>query len=75
MPTVIGGFVDQTFLFKIDVKNDVSSGYEQSFRVKKVCADKDIISKFQSVSKVDSILFHVSTNFCVTCPFHVTSYN
>ncbi|XP_058773373.1 uncharacterized protein LOC131647495 [Vicia villosa] len=60
---VIGGFVDQTFLFKIDVKNDVSSGYEQSFRVKKVCAGKDIISKFKSAAKVDNTLFHVSSYF------------
>ncbi|XP_058750104.1 uncharacterized protein LOC131623102 [Vicia villosa] len=48
---VIGGFVDQTYLFKIDVNNGVNSGFEQSFCVKKVCADKDIITKFKSVAK------------------------
>ncbi|XP_058781239.1 uncharacterized protein LOC131655374 [Vicia villosa] len=59
---VIGGFVDRTFLFKIDVKNDVTSRYEQSFRVKKVCDDKDIISKFKSVAKVDNTLFQKSVD-------------
>ncbi|XP_058731997.1 uncharacterized protein LOC131603620 [Vicia villosa] len=39
VPKVIGDLVEQTFLFKIDVKNDVNSNFEQSFRVKKVCAD------------------------------------
>ncbi|KAL5100651.1 hypothetical protein RYX36_004978 [Vicia faba] len=49
---VIGGFVDQTFLFKIDVKNYVNSGFEQSFHVKKkVCVDQDIIAKFKFVAK------------------------
>ncbi|KAL5073869.1 hypothetical protein RYX36_012853 [Vicia faba] len=51
VPKVIGGFVDQTFLFKIDVKSNVNSGFEQSFRVKKVCVDQHIITKFKSVAK------------------------
>ncbi|XP_058746876.1 uncharacterized protein LOC131619844 [Vicia villosa] len=51
VPKVIGDLVEQTFIFKIDVKNDVNSSFEQSFRVKKVCADKDIVTKFKSVVK------------------------
>ena len=58
MPKVIGGFVDQTFLFKIEVKSDANSGFEQSFRVKKVCADQNIITKYKSVAKVDDTMFH-----------------
>ncbi|CAI8617982.1 unnamed protein product [Vicia faba] len=66
MPRVIGGFIKQTFLFKIDVKNDVKSGFKHSFRVKNVCADKDIITKFKYVVKVDKTLLHVSS-FCFLC--------
>ncbi|KAL5054500.1 hypothetical protein RYX36_035182 [Vicia faba] len=63
MPRVIGGFIKQTFLFKIDVKNDVKSGFKHSFRVKNVCADKDIITKFKYVVKVDKTLLHNFVDF------------
>ncbi|XP_058727856.1 uncharacterized protein LOC131599564 [Vicia villosa] len=51
VPRIISGFVEQTMLFKIEVKNDDNSGFEKSFRVKKVCADKEIVNKFKSVMK------------------------
>jgi hypothetical protein len=59
VPRVISDFVEQTLLFKIDVKNDVNSGFEQSFRVKKVCANQDIVTRFKSVVKVVYTLLHV----------------
>ncbi|KAI5397941.1 hypothetical protein KIW84_063667 [Lathyrus oleraceus] len=51
VPRVISKFVEQTLLFKIDVKNDVNYGFEQSFHVKKVCIDKDIVTRFKSAMK------------------------
>ncbi|KAL5076052.1 hypothetical protein RYX36_015036 [Vicia faba] len=46
-PGVIGELVEQIMLFKIVVNNDVNSGFEQSFCVKKLCSDQDIMAKFK----------------------------
>ncbi|KAL5079379.1 hypothetical protein RYX36_007800 [Vicia faba] len=44
LPTVIGELVEQTMLFKIVVNKDVNSGFEQSFGVKKLCPEQDIVN-------------------------------
>ncbi|KAL5101592.1 hypothetical protein RYX36_005919 [Vicia faba] len=49
LPTVIGELVELTMIFKIIVNNDVNSGFEQSFCVKKLCFDQDIMAKFKNV--------------------------
>ncbi|CAI8612820.1 unnamed protein product [Vicia faba] len=49
LPMVIGELIEQTMLFKIVVNNDVNSGFEQPFRVKKLCLDQDIVAKFKNV--------------------------
>ncbi|KAL5064205.1 hypothetical protein RYX36_025942, partial [Vicia faba] len=48
-PTIIGELVEQTMLFKIVVNNDMNYGFEQSFCVKKLCSDQDIMAKFKNV--------------------------
>ncbi|KAL5070076.1 hypothetical protein RYX36_020963 [Vicia faba] len=48
LPTVIGELVEQTMLFKIFVNNNVNFGFEQSFCVKKLCLDQDILAKFKN---------------------------
>ncbi|KAL5056941.1 hypothetical protein RYX36_028545 [Vicia faba] len=42
LPIVIGELVEKTMLFKIVMNNDVNSGFEQSFRVKKLCLYQNI---------------------------------
>ncbi|KAL5058097.1 hypothetical protein RYX36_029701, partial [Vicia faba] len=49
LPTVIGELIEQTMLFKIIVNNDMNSGFEQPFHVKKLCLDQDIVAKFKNV--------------------------
>ncbi|QCD83645.1 hypothetical protein DEO72_LG2g3991 [Vigna unguiculata] len=41
--------IDKTYLFKVECKNDYNSKFEQSFRVKKVCMDEEIIESFSGV--------------------------
>ena len=42
--------VDKSMLFKVESRNDKSFKLEQSFRVKKVCVDDDIIQKLNDSS-------------------------
>lgn len=48
-PKEILDLVDRTFLFKVEYKDVVSSKFEQSFRVKKLCNDTTIMNKFISL--------------------------
>jgi len=56
--------MDKSLLWKVESRNDHSFQVEQSFRVKKVCVDDDIIQKFndfsiksmvRSISEFDSL--------------------
>ncbi|CAI8597781.1 unnamed protein product [Vicia faba] len=58
LPTVIGELVEQIMLFKIVLNNDVNSGFEQSFCVKKLCPDQEIVAKFKNVVHVLYIVVH-----------------
>ncbi|QCE00615.1 Replication factor A [Vigna unguiculata] len=42
--------VNKSLLFKVESRNDQNFKFEQSFRVKKVCLDDDIIQKFNDSS-------------------------
>ncbi|XP_027932008.1 uncharacterized protein LOC114187830 [Vigna unguiculata] len=42
--------VDRSLLFKVESRNDQNFKLEQSFRVKKICVDDDIIEKFNDSS-------------------------
>ncbi|XP_058727020.1 uncharacterized protein LOC131598436 [Vicia villosa] len=59
VPRVIGDLVKQTIPFKIYVKNDVNSTFDHSFRDRKACAEKDIVTKFKSVVKEFYNLLHL----------------
>jgi len=52
--------LDKSFLFKVDSRNDQGIRLEQSFRVKKVCFENQIIQTFiegRSKSIVSILLF------------------
>ncbi|QCE11278.1 hypothetical protein DEO72_LG10g2511 [Vigna unguiculata] len=46
LPKEFDQLVDKSLLFKVESRNDQSFKLKQSFRVKKVCVDDDIIQKF-----------------------------
>lgn len=48
VPSDILSLADKQYLFKIEVNNNASSNFEPSYRVKKICWDPVIISKFKS---------------------------
>ncbi|XP_027916000.1 uncharacterized protein LOC114175441 [Vigna unguiculata] len=50
LPKEFDQLVDKSLLFKVESRNDHTFKLEQSFRVKKVCVDDDIIQKFNDSS-------------------------
>ncbi|XP_027941291.1 uncharacterized protein LOC114195095 [Vigna unguiculata] len=46
LPKQFDELVDRSLLFKVESRNDQNFKLEQSFRVKKICVDDDIIDKF-----------------------------
>ncbi|QCD83620.1 Nucleic acid-binding [Vigna unguiculata] len=49
LPKEFEVLIDKTYLFKLECKNDYTSKFNQSFRVKKVCMDEKIIESFTDV--------------------------
>ncbi|QCD87483.1 hypothetical protein DEO72_LG3g2019 [Vigna unguiculata] len=50
LPKEFDELVDKSLLFKVESRNDQNFKLEQSFRVKKVCVDDDIIQQFNDSS-------------------------
>ncbi|XP_027912743.1 uncharacterized protein LOC114172485 [Vigna unguiculata] len=50
LPKQFDELVDRSLLFKVESRNDQNFKLEQSFRVKKICVDDDIIEKFNDSS-------------------------
>ncbi|KAL6494610.1 hypothetical protein OROGR_031410 [Orobanche gracilis] len=46
-PIELLNLVKKTFLFRIEVNNTSNSKFEPSYRVKKICADPDLINQFK----------------------------
>ncbi|KAL6516286.1 hypothetical protein OROGR_019591 [Orobanche gracilis] len=46
-PIELLNLVKKTFLFRIEVNNTSNSKFEPSYRVKKICADRDLIYQFK----------------------------
>ncbi|XP_057452224.1 uncharacterized protein LOC130744047 [Lotus japonicus] len=46
-PAELLKLLEKTFLFTIEVSNTSSSRFEPSYRVKKICADPDLIAQFK----------------------------
>ncbi|RHN42191.1 putative nucleic acid-binding protein [Medicago truncatula] len=47
LPPEIAGIIGKTFLFKVETKVDQNPRFEQSFRVRKICAMPDVINEFK----------------------------
>ncbi|XP_057418493.1 uncharacterized protein LOC130712689 [Lotus japonicus] len=47
VPSEILDLIDKTFLFKVDVDNSSNTWFEQSYKVKRICSDPDVISQFK----------------------------
>ncbi|QCD95798.1 Replication factor A [Vigna unguiculata] len=58
LPKQFDELVDRSLLFKVESRNDKNFKLEQSFRVKKICVDDDIIEKFNdsSLKSVDLLV-------------------
>ncbi|XP_027905828.1 uncharacterized protein LOC114165385 [Vigna unguiculata] len=50
LPKEFDELVDKSLLFKVESRNDQNFKLEQSFKVKKICVDDDIIQKFNDSS-------------------------
>ncbi|XP_057443699.1 uncharacterized protein LOC130735825 isoform X2 [Lotus japonicus] len=70
VPLEILSLIDKTFLFKIEVDNSSNTWFEPSYRVKRICADPDVISQFKILNpQIDgSPLYLMSTPSSSTMP-------
>jgi len=50
--------VNKSLLFKVESRNDQTFKLEQSFRVKKICLDDDIIEKFNDSSLKSVVIYN-----------------
>jgi hypothetical protein len=64
LPPQIGGMVDKTWLFKVETKPSFNPRFEQSFRVRKICTDEDIINQFKEKWDKEDATFIKNSNVC-----------
>jgi len=57
-PKEFDELVDKSLLFKVESRNDQTFKLEQSFTVKKVCLDDDIIQKFNDSSMKSVVIYN-----------------
>ncbi|TKY75325.1 replication factor-A carboxy-terminal domain protein [Spatholobus suberectus] len=50
IPKVISDLVEKTFLLKVETKNTINPRFDQSYRVKKLCSNPQIVQKFKLLS-------------------------
>ncbi|WJX38470.1 hypothetical protein P8452_26131 [Trifolium repens] len=62
LPPQIGGMVDKTWLFKVETKPSFNPRFEQSFRVRKICTDEDIINQFKEKWDKEDATFIKNSN-------------
>ncbi|GAU47630.1 hypothetical protein TSUD_137600 [Trifolium subterraneum] len=62
LPNEIAGLVGQTLLFKVETKAKFNTKFEQSFRVRKICADANVISQFKMKWDKEDASFSKSKN-------------
>ncbi|KAK2458441.1 replication protein A 70 kDa DNA-binding subunit E [Trifolium repens] len=62
LPPQIGGMVDKTWLFKVETKPSFNPRFEQSFRVRKICTDEDIINQFKAKWDKEDATFIKNSN-------------
>ncbi|XP_057432011.1 replication factor A protein 1-like [Lotus japonicus] len=56
IPTEILNLIDKTYLFKIEVANNYHSKFEKSYRVKKICADPEVINNFRAAMTFQPVI-------------------
>ena len=62
LPKQFDELVDRSLLFKVESRNDQNFKLEQSFRVKKICVDDDIIEKFNDSSLKSVVRYNLRSN-------------
>ena len=62
LPKKFDELVDRSLLFKVESRNDQNFKLEQSFRVKKICVDDDIIEKFNDSSLKSVVRCNLRSN-------------
>jgi len=62
-PKEFDQLIDKSLLLKVESRNDQTFKLEQSFRVKKVCVDDDIIQKFNDSSMKSVVKSNFKYNF------------
>jgi len=62
LPSQISGLVDRTLLFKVEAKPNANQRFEQSFRVRKICADAEIVKQFKDKWEREEAIFLKNTN-------------
>jgi len=65
LPKEFDQLVDKSLLFKVESRNDHTFKLEQSFRVKKVCVDDDIIQKFNDSSMKSVVISNFKYKFYI----------
>ncbi|WJX19756.1 DNA helicase [Trifolium repens] len=62
LPPKIQALMNCTYLFKVECKVAVSSRFDQSFRVRKICTDIVIINQFKSKWALEESVFVKNAN-------------
>lgn len=62
LPAEIRGLIDRTLLFKVATKSNLSQRFEQTFKVRKICSDIDIIKQFKDKWEKEEAIFVKNTN-------------
>ncbi|WJX26513.1 hypothetical protein P8452_15425 [Trifolium repens] len=62
LPNEVAGLVDQTLLFKVETKAKFNMRFEQSFRVRKICKDANVITEFKKKWDTEDASFSKSSN-------------
>jgi len=59
LPKEFDELVDKSLLFKVESRNDHNFKLAQSFRVKKICVNDDIIQKFNDSSMKSVVRYNL----------------
>ncbi|CAJ2635731.1 unnamed protein product [Trifolium pratense] len=62
LPNELVGLVEQTLLFKVETKPKFNTKFEQSFRVRKICSDANVINTFKKKWDNEDAPFSKSAN-------------
>jgi hypothetical protein len=66
LPPEIDGLIGKSYLFKVETKAEFSPRFEQSFRVRKICTDPDIVNEFKHKWEGEEASFAKLTNVSIS---------